>query len=83
MPMTSLRLCLLMLSLAGTLLAQAQRRTFDLTRHQPLYTDSVGYGYDLTLRQPDQHRGTPFYFSVKVPDGNYRVTVTLGSARRW
>ena len=82
MPMTSLRLCLLMLSLAGTLLAQAQRRTFDLTRHQPLYTDSVGYGYDLTQRQPDQHRGTPFYFSVKVPDGNYRVTVTLGSARR-
>ena len=82
MPMKTLRPCLLMLSLAGTLLAQAQRRTFDLTRQQPLYTDSVGYGYDLTQRQPDQHRGTPFYFSVKVPDGNYRVTVTLGSARR-
>ena len=25
---------------------------------------------------------TPFYFSVKVPDGNYKVTVTLGSHKR-
>ena len=25
---------------------------------------------------------TPFYFSVKVPDGNYKVTVTLGSPKK-
>ena len=25
---------------------------------------------------------SPAYFSVKVPDGNYKVTVTLGSKKR-
>jgi lysophospholipase L1-like esterase len=45
------------------------------------FADSIGYGYDL---QPawDGRSNTPFYFSVNVPDGNYRVTVTLGSKRK-
>jgi lysophospholipase L1-like esterase len=49
-----------------------------------LYLDSVGYGFE-----PDTNLITgdgcitstnPFYFSVKLPEGNYRVTVTLGDS---
>ncbi|HTR43231.1 MAG TPA: rhamnogalacturonan acetylesterase [Pseudomonadales bacterium] len=49
-----------------------------------LYSDSVGYGFE-----PDANvvagngcitSTNPFYFSVKLPEGNYRVTVTLGDA---
>ncbi len=56
-------------------------QTFDLTKAQPAYSDSLGYGYDI-LPAPTKKSTAPFYFSVKVPDGNYRVQVTLGSKRR-
>jgi lysophospholipase L1-like esterase len=41
-----------------------------------LYTEEPGYGFEpASLPKP------PFYFSVKLPEeGNYKVTVTLGSA---
>lgn len=39
------------------------------------YTPERGHGFDLGT-QPAA--ATPFFFSVKVPEGNYRVTVTLG-----
>lgn len=61
--------------------ADAQKLYYDLTQPQPAYTEDNGYGYDLT-RAPDAKSTSPFYFSVKVPDGNYRVTVTLGSRKR-
>jgi lysophospholipase L1-like esterase len=41
------------------------------------YSAEKGYGFDFGTR-PD--RDVPFFFSVKVPEGNYRVTVTLGDA---
>ncbi len=41
------------------------------------YSVEKGYGYDLGTKPGVD---TPFYFSVKVPEGNYRVTVTLGDA---
>jgi len=47
----------------------------------PQYTDSIGYGYDLQT-QWDGKATAPFFISVNVPDGNYRVTVTLGSKKR-
>lgn len=53
--------------------------TFDLTAQQPVYSDNTGYGYDINAQ--NRKEGQPFYFSVKVPDGNYRVTVELGSKR--
>lgn len=67
------------LLLSSAVQAAADSRSFDLTRQQPVYADSIGYGYDVNVnsRQTDG----PFYFSVKVPDGNYRVTVELGSAK--
>lgn len=65
----------------GLLVLKAQSQTFDLSKPQPMYTDTIGYGYDL-LPVPTRKSVAPFYFSVKVPDGNYRVTVTLGSPHR-
>jgi len=61
---------------------QAQTFDFDLSQQQPVYNNETGYGYDF-LPAPTLKKGvsTPFYFSVKVPDGNYRVSVTLGSRK--
>ena len=54
---------------------------FDLTKPQPVYTDQQGYGYDV-LPAPDKKKpAEPFYFSVKVPDGNYLVRVVLGGKK--
>ncbi len=41
------------------------------------YSLGNGYGFDLGTRPGVD---TPFFFSVKVPEGNYRVAVTLGDA---
>ncbi|MCD7711118.1 MAG: rhamnogalacturonan acetylesterase [Porphyromonadaceae bacterium] len=43
------------------------------------YNDTLGYGFDLD-QFPSADGKSPFFFSVKVPDGNYKVTVKLGSA---
>lgn len=44
--------------------------------------DSVsGHGYDI-VATPSRGSDTPYYYSVKVPDGNYRVTLELGDDRR-
>ena len=40
------------------------------------YSDERGYGYELGT---ESHLpGAPFLYSIKVPEGNYRVTITLG-----
>lgn len=56
---------------------------YDMTKPMPVYDDATGYGYDV-VEAPNLKAKTPqpFYFSVKVPDGNYRVTVELGSKSR-
>ena len=61
---------------------QAQTFDFDLTKPQPVYNQQDGYGYDL-LPAPNVKKPTaqPFYFSVRVPDGNYRVRVELGGVK--
>lgn len=59
----------------------AQTFDFDLTKPQPIYNTEDGYGYDL-LPAPDKKKpAEPFYFSVKVPDGNYLVRVVLGGKK--
>jgi lysophospholipase L1-like esterase len=71
------RLWLALLCMGG---AQADPRTsfhFDLTSAIPTYSKEAGYGYE-----PGYSPGNgPFFFSVDVPEGNYRVTVTLGDAK--
>jgi lysophospholipase L1-like esterase len=39
------------------------------------YDDAAGYGYDFGTRPNGE---SPFFFSVKVPEGNFRVRLTLG-----
>lgn len=83
-------------SLAGLLLASslgAQTYQFDFSGQKRvpdgcirMTADSIfpgrgGFGYDL-LSPPSPAGTEPFFFSVNLPDGNYRVTVTLGSAKR-
>ncbi len=59
-----------------------------------IYTAETGYGFDFNTAVTDvNNKGKnalkcdgvssdkPFYFSVKVPEGNYKVTVTLGNAK--
>jgi lysophospholipase L1-like esterase len=58
------------------------------------YSAERGYGFDLSSKPVDVARSgdpltdgfvttseSPLFFSVKVPEGNYRVTVTLGDAQ--
>jgi len=59
-----------------------------------IYSDDRGYGFDFSSKPHLVSRKgknplnsdfvtseTPFYFSVKVPEGNYKVTVTLGDSK--
>jgi len=44
------------------------------------FSAEKGYGYDLQPSSAGENK--PFYFSVQVPDGNYKVTVKIGSANK-
>ena len=59
-----------------------------------VYTKETGYGFDFGTTPKDVDRGgkdllkadfvtsdSAFYFSVKVPEGNYLVTLTLGDRK--
>lgn len=61
---------------------------------ETVYSDSLGYGFDYgttaisdkrhkkgNLRSDFVKSDKPFYFSVKLPEGNYKVTFTLGDQR--
>lgn len=70
---------MLVWSIAGN--AQSTLHTFDFTTPLPLYSEGKGYGYDLQPA-PTKKGKQAFFFSVQVPDGNYRVTVKLGSKKQ-
>ena len=46
-----------------------------------LFSESKGYGYDLQPVSTSSDTA-PFFFSVQIPDGNYRITVLLGSGKK-
>ena len=51
------------------------------------YTAEKGYGFDFVKQLPPPSKAeqlplSPFFLSVKVPDGNYKVTLTIGSKKR-
>ena len=73
---------MMMLMALLPLMAVGQTFDFDLTKPQPVYSDEGGYGYDLQPAPEKKKMNRPFYFSVKVDDGNYRVKVVLGSKKR-
>ncbi len=60
--------------------AQDIPQTFQLA-DAPRYSDTIGYGYDLAPT-PVKKSKDAFFFSVRVPDGNYKVTVRLGSKKQ-
>jgi lysophospholipase L1-like esterase len=47
------------------------------------YSDAIGYGFEpgsaVVATNGCITSAAPFYFSVKLPEGNYRVTVTMGN----
>ena len=49
---------------------------------ETLYATNTGYGFEpgaeVVVTNGCATSASPFYFSVKLPEGNYRVTVTLG-----
>ena len=63
------------------LTTSAQTFDFDLTQPQPAYNDETGYGYDLLEIPNPKETAKPFFFSVKVPDGNYRVSIEIGGKK--
>lgn len=83
------RFLLFVFCITGLLAANAQDFDFDLTQSQPKYEEGKGYGWDMlayakapTAKELKTVFAGPVFFSVKVPDGNYKVTVTLGSKRK-
>ena len=46
---------------------------------ESLFNNALGYGYDFQQPAWDGKSNKPFFFSVNVPDGNYKVTVAIGS----
>jgi len=53
-------------------------------RADTIYTSEGGYGFDLgskpTCAQNSCSSAQPFFFSVRLPEGNYNVKLTLGEA---
>ncbi len=43
-----------------------------------IYSAEQGYGFDLNTRINPE--GKPFYFSVQLPEGNYKVDIEFGSS---
>ena len=87
-----MKVILLTMLLVLPVAAVGQTFDFDMTKPQPVYSEETGYGYDVLTpnqgmqnengRKGDGSGTAPFYFSVKVDDGNYRVRVVLGSKKR-
>ena len=65
-----------MLLLVMALPAFAGDLKFDFRKSVPVYSKETGYGYEPGFLPGDK----PFFFSVDVPEGNYRVTVKFGDA---
>ena len=70
----------LMLLTAISAGAQSLPQTFN-TKDLPRYTHETGYGFDFT-DSPSKGSKKPYYFSIDLPDGNYKVTVKLGSKKQ-
>lgn len=85
--MTYQLLIIVCLALAGTAFGQTQRFVFGSEKAE-VYSRERGSGFELgaqvtcwkgtTPSNGNCTSPTPFYFSVAVPEGNYRVTVTFG-----
>ena len=69
------------LLLASVVETNAQSFDIDLTKAQSMYSIENGNGYDV-VSAPLSKSNNPFFYSVKVADGNYKVTIVLGSKKK-
>ncbi len=71
------RLLLIASLLAAPAWAADKALSFDLGA-EPVYRRELGHGFEPGA--PANAAGQPSFFSVDLPEGNYRVTATLGGA---
>ena len=71
------RLLLIASLLAAPAWAADKAQSFDLSA-EPVYSRELGHGFEPGA--PANAAGQPSFFSVDLPEGNYRVTATLGGA---
>ena len=57
---------------------EAEGQFFDLSK-EIVYSKETGFGYDFNTKPQSENNNNPAYFSVKVDDGNYKVTFEIGS----
>jgi lysophospholipase L1-like esterase len=75
--MKQLLIAALLLCVAITV---AQPVIYKLSDTTP-YTPERGHGYDI-LAAPEKGSNKPFFYSIRVPDGNYKITVRLGNKKK-
>lgn len=66
-------------AMSAASLFAAETYSFDLTKEKAVYDDETGFGYDFGTKPQTKRNKKPAYFSVKVPDGNYKVTFEVGA----
>jgi lysophospholipase L1-like esterase len=72
---TNLFLILSLLALASL---KEEGQLFDLSK-EIVYSKETGFGYDFNTNPQSENNRKPAYFSIKVEDGNYKVTFEIGS----
>ena len=55
-----------------------EAKLYDLSQGSQ-YSEASGYGYDFNTKPQSKTNNKPAYFSIKVDDGNYKVTFEIGS----
>lgn len=78
--MLKINFTVIFLSLTLCLAAQQSVKTYSLsdTTH---FSEISGYGYDI-FPAPTKNSKKPFFYSIKVPDGNYLVKLKIGSKKQ-
>ncbi|MBR4268467.1 MAG: rhamnogalacturonan acetylesterase [Prevotella sp.] len=81
----------ILFSCALAVTTHAEAKTYDFNKSVGVYSSANDAGWDFSDAADQGARLTgrskalpssPIYFSVNVPDGNYRVTLVLGSKKR-
>ena len=81
----------ILFSCALAVTTHAEAKTYDFNKSVGVYSSANDAGWDFSDAADQGARLTgrskalpsaPVYFSVNVPDGNYRVTLVLGSKKR-
>jgi lysophospholipase L1-like esterase len=62
--------------------SSAQLKGYTAVSPSTIYSAEIGYGFDLGTHPDFGKENKPFYFSVKVPEGNYLVTLKLGDPKQ-